>query len=350
MTARLLGLIAAASVLLGGPHVVGAQVGRCGGRFEQNDRTVIDDRVGSGIGHAFRGLGSPGHGTAIASELRIAGMGTPSVGYVDQAVSAETIFGNLSSGLLGRACATLGLDLDLVTGWAGYGGGEATGSRLGVRLGFLSRTASDDTRFHLEVEGVFPSADTNLGAPFSTRRIQAGINGGLARGVDEEIFTLSPLEWGLRGIGRLTFQFHAPGREADFSVWLDVRVAIGYARLTTLYGPREGLVGGPRLSILGGAPVGDGWSFRAGVRGAVGVGSLWPTDVVFPLQGSIVVELGHVETDVEADGSETGRGGSVITADAGVLFARLPVGLGDEMYFQFGIRYVGHFAWSLRDL
>lgn len=303
-----------------------------------------DERIGERltVGHAFRGLGSPGHRLEIEAAWRsfVYGEDAHADGLAfDHFFRVDFVYANLS-GAFGRMCLTGALDVDAVAGWADATSsgprGEATGARLGARLGLLARARNDITRLRLELGVVFPSTDGGGGDATDARRIQAGAVGALARGPDDDIMTLTPLDWGVRAITRLEYHLAYP-RSEHYGLWLDVRISVGYGRLRTRHGPRDGLLGGVALSILaGGGQIRDTeWSLRGGFRGAIGIGALWPSDYVLPLEILGVVELGHSNRESLS---------SVVALEAGVVFVRLgELELGEESYFKLGVRYVGSF-------
>lgn len=290
------------------------------------------------LGHDFRGLGSPGH----ALEFRFPTHALFGVdGRFGAAVSMaaiDAVLLNLSGAEAGRMCLTVGGDV--MHGAASGPDWAITAGTLAPRFGWLFRTRSDSIRLRLEAQVVLSIAGLAVDDEHRLERQGAGIAGSLAVGPTDEILTLAPLEWGARGIGQFTYRWSdAP----HWGVWLDARVALGYARLATSFGPRDGMVGGVELLLLGG---GRGfvvhqepWSMRLGPRLAMGFGSLWPSDVVLPFEVG-----GRIDFAVSENGDRewTSFVRHALTLDLTGVYARFPV-LGDafaeQTYFRAAVSY-----------
>lgn len=303
-------------------------------------------------GHAFRGLGSPGHHVEISGGLGTAIGGTaawsPSLSAFQMPVSLRAVFANLSSPDVGGLCLTVGVDALTAGGAIGSADDHhVTAGHFGLRVGLLTRTLDDRTRLHLEVQVVLPSADSVATSPVDRQSLfQATVSATLARGVDTELLGLGPLDWGAGGTARFQYQW-ADAKDPTVGAWLDVQVSIGYARLATYYAPREGLVGGVRATLLFGGAFSGGteWSLRGGGRFAMSVGSLWPSDFVLPTEIVGVVELGHTlhrGTCAPAFGHGIPLGGSVLALEGGIVtprFFAFSSVFGSEIYGRLGLSY-----------
>lgn len=321
-------------------------VGPCGIRQRRWNGDPLYEGIWDRAGHGFRGLGSPGHRVELdlgfhAAHLTAPG-GGPATGY-DMPFSFAMVLANLSGRFASGLCLTHGVDVNIVGGWHSIGEGDrATAGHFGARLGLLSRSRDDRMRVHVEAEIVFPSADYRVASDERDQLFQAAVAAALALGVDDEILALGPLEWGVRGIGLVQYQWANPDHP-ESGLWVDLRVSIGYARLATYYGAREGLVGGVRLSLLGGSGFSNSeWSLRGGVRGALSVGSLWPSDFVVPADASIVLQLAHTTHNERRQPSS----GALFEVFMGVVWGRFFAfedDFGTEAYYRGGIRYTQSF-------
>jgi hypothetical protein len=160
-----------------------------------------------------------------------------------------------------------------------------------VGLTFLSRQEHDRIRVEAGVDFAFPS----VGSVLAADHVQPALAGALAR-LDDSFRLLPNLEWSVRGRLRFETRGDSGTDEAAPSVWLVLAGYVGGARMATAVGPVEGLLGGVLLEVLAGSARFDrGWlGVRGGGRLEASVSSLWPTDVIFPLdiEGTFQVAWG----------------------------------------------------------
>ncbi len=319
-------------------------VGSCGRVQSRWDGRPIYEGIYGRAGHAFRGLGSPGRRGEVALGFSATDSRAPDGSYATGyaiPVSLRAALVNMSGRFVSGLCLTVGADLGVVGGWHSIGAGDqATAGHFGGRLGILSRSRDDRMRLHVEAEVVLPSLDHPSVSPWDRARLfQASVANALAMGVDDEILALSPLDWGVRGVATIQYQW-SDAEHPESGLWLEVRVSIGYARLATYYGAREGLVGGVRAALLGGSGCTDSeWSLRGGLRGALSVGSLWPSDMLLPTELVGVLQVGNTTHNA----NQQPDGGSVFELEIGAVWARFPAfeeDFGSEAYFRAGLRYV----------
>ena len=279
-------------------------------------------------GRPFRGIGSPNRGTEFAVEVgagALPNVGLAGVGLLSS-VRARTVLAHLG----GRVCVVTGSRFALPLG--SHDDGYRTGN-LTWDIGVLYRSASDSFRLQVSIGLALPPAGDLGEGSARAMVLQNGFHSALTAPLAQELSWLPALEWGMRS--RVRIQFRS-GR-ADVGAIIGINVNAGYARLRSVLGPREGLVGSAELTagVEGRYP--SGYGFFLGPRAALGFGSLWPTDVLLPLQLNGVARLsfpllhraavphsatrGHWSTLVEVEVS------------AGAVFPQLAIDAG-ESYFR----------------
>ena len=306
------------------PPGLAAVAGACGEYTRlQDDDLVLRDEWDPIL---FRGVGSPGHG----HEVTVTGQAAWRDGY------GALTDGGEADGLLDlRARGVVVNDFE----WArrsclvaevalGYALDDALGS-VAAGLTFLSRQQHDRLRFEMGVDFAFPSSVSS----YESNYVRTALVGAVAR-VDESYRLLPNLQWSARG----RLRFETRGDLGPASVWFSLFGYIGGAGMDTAVGSVTGLLGGATATVfLGSGRLDDGrGGFRAGGRASMSVSSLWPTDVIFPLNADGVLQ-GAFFSPEDRIGFEV----ELFFGAVGVNYL-----LSDEWWLQGGLRATIHFDFS----
>lgn len=238
----------------------------------------------------FRDLGSPEHGTDVSLSVRVPwrddrSSGGAAYGAIlgDGNAAIDTRLRSVIANHLGVARNCLLAEVAFAPAQTGLVGNAAVG------LTFMSRQMHDRLRIQIGYDFAFPTiGGPNLTSPY----VQSTLSRALVQ--LEDAFRLLPnLEWSMRGRLRFETRGDIDQTEDGISLWFALQGHIGGARMTTAASSVDGLLGGIFAELLVGNPrLHQGHvGVRGGARLMVNISSLWPTDILFPMnaEGSIQV-------------------------------------------------------------